>query len=101
MGMCLEALRLPQQEELRAANLIDLARQISTGLGEDGRHTRDEIGRPLEIVAARVPRLEGSEQSVVLEPVCVLGAELGEVVPQIRAHPAAEVGARHFEEAAA
>src|SRR5262249_31490252 len=96
----LEALRLAEEEELGKPDLLDLARQISTSSREGGRYALDQIARPLEVVAILVSPLERSEESVVLEPVPVFGAERLKAAPQVGARARAEVRARRFEHAA-
>ena len=87
-GVLLEACPLAEQDELCPADLIDRVGQVPTGPGQGRRVAPDQLGRPLEVMDAVVPGLQGPEQGVVLQPVRLLAAELLVGGPQVGAVPA-------------
>ena len=63
---------LPEQQELRETNLVDLVSRAIGGLRESRRITLDQFRRPLEIVALRCIWPSTHEQRVIFQPVARL-----------------------------
>lgn len=80
------------------AHLIDLSRQVSPGQGQGGRLTLHQLCRPLKVIGVVIPDFQGAEQGIIVQPVCLIVAELHKSGLQIRARPAAEVAPNNFEQ---
>lgn len=98
MGVPLQALRLPKQQELGEANEFDRLRQLSTRRLHGRAAPPNDLGWPLEVACAVVSRLQGAEQGVVLEPEPVVLAELFIGWPEVRTGPIAEAAPRRLEQ---
>src|SRR5208337_4981382 len=86
-GVCmvLEALSLSKKQELSQATLLDLLCQVAPGLFKRSRAAMNEFRWPLEVMGPLVPGLERPEKRVIVQPVCLVGAESFEVRPQLSA----------------
>ena len=96
--MLLQARGLAKEEELGKADLIDLARQLLSDLGQRARSATDQLGRPREVVCPAVLLFQCAKQRVVLEPAGMVLAELCISGPQIRTRAGIEVGPGRVEQ---
>ena len=74
--MFLKPLRPGEIKGIERNNLIDLIREIIPGLGQDFRHTLDQLPWPLEVVSAIVPKFQRSKEGIIFQPMRLLVAEL-------------------------
>jgi hypothetical protein len=54
-GIIFDAFRLAEQQELRKADLVDLARQLLAGARQSRGITPDQLGRPSEVISVVMP----------------------------------------------
>jgi hypothetical protein len=98
MRVVLELIALAEHQELRKTNLIDLRGQVSPRVNQGIRMALDHFSRPLEVIGTVILRLQGTEQSIVFQPTCVLGAELVICRPQVLALSGFKVCPHLFEQ---
>jgi hypothetical protein len=91
MGVVLQFVGLPKQQELRKTNLVDLDCQLTSRLGERILVAPDQLSRPLKVMDAMILVLQGPEQRIVFQPMGLGGAELLVRRPQIATNPGSEV----------
>src|SRR5208283_2206470 len=77
-GVFFQALSLAKQQELRKPNLVDTAGKFPASRGHGCWGTLDQHRRPFEVIGTLVFRLECSEQGVVVEPVRLVVAGIGQ-----------------------
>ena len=84
MGIGAKSRPLAEQEELREAHLRDDVCEVPSSGLDSGGLPLDQVGWPVQVVHAVEFRLEGAEESIVLEPASLLVAKGLEGITQLR-----------------